>query len=568
MSTYAQRVQLGPFFSGGAIQGGAKVYHYVVGTSTDKDIWSDRGKATPLAQPFVSDAQGIFNFFADGLYKLIIVGPNSSGPGVDVLYTLDNWQFIDPTEPTFSEGVSIASSSTITVGPEIWAHITGSTTITALSGAIPFFWAVFDGSLSITHSSSLICPGSVSTSVSAGDVIMFLNDGSGVWRIAGRVSQVLLEHANDVEIAASDGRTNTVDAPLTVTSVTTNTPAAGIGVGAKFRAESADENPSDYGQVEFVASDVTAGSEDTYFQVFLRVAGAALSAAYRWVATTTNKVIFSHGVTSDRTYTFFDRSTTLGVRYDAPTSTGSGSTLAHEGSVQISANQNLDGVHFYTDFTLDAGDTITLTNDSRFLAIYATGTITINGTIAANGAGNPGAASPTGAGLAGSNGTDQPGGNGGSGNGGGNAGGSGGDVYIHGSQISTSNTQVSGGAIPMLPFPICAVGGAGGGSGGDGSTGNGGAGGDGGGSIILVAPTIVLAATAVLNTSGASGGAGTASNGGGGGGGGAGNVYILCHSFTDNGATFTQTGGSGGGSDGTGVNGTAGAAGVKQINIY
>lgn len=568
MSAFAQRVQLGPFFDGGVLQGAAKLYHYEAGTSTLKNIWSDRGMTTTLAQPFVSDSQGVFNFYADGLYKFIIVGPNSTGPASDVLYTLDNWQFVDQTDPTFGEGQAIASASTIAVGPEVWGHITGSTNIDTITGTVPFYWLAFDGSLSLVHSASLICPGATNCSVTTGDVVFALNDGAGVWRVAGKISQSLLNQANDVIVNASDGRTNTVNAPLTVRALTTNTPAAGIGVGQLFQAESADESPSNFGQTEFVASDVTAGSEDTYFQILLRRAGAALAAAYRWVATTAFNAVFTHANTADRTYTMANRSCVLGHRYDAPTATGTGSTLAHEGSVQISANQNLDGIHFYTDFTLDAGDTITLTNDSRFLAIYATGTITINGTIAANGAGNPGAASPTGAGLAGSNGTDQPGGNGGSGNGGGNAGGSGGDVYIHGCQISSGNTQVSGGDIPLLPFPIGALGGAGGGSGGDGSTGNGGAGGDGGGSIILVAPTIVLAATAVLNTSGASGSAGTASNGGGGGGGGAGNVYILCHHFTDNGATFTQAGGGGGGSDGTGVNGSAGAAGVKQINIY
>jgi microcystin-dependent protein len=186
MSTYAQRVQLGPFFSGGTIQGGAKVYHYLVGTSTDKDIWSDRGKTTPLAQPFVSDSQGIFNFFADGLYKLVIVGPNSSGPGVDVLYTLDNWQFLDTTEQTLSkEGVAIPSASTIAVGPEVWAHITGSTNIDTITGTVPFFWAVFDGNLRLNHSSTLLLPEQSNRSVRTGEVAFFLNEGAGVWRLAG-----------------------------------------------------------------------------------------------------------------------------------------------------------------------------------------------------------------------------------------------------------------------------------------------------------------------------------------------------------------------------------------------
>jgi hypothetical protein len=110
----------------------------------------------------------------------------------------------------------------------------------------------------------------------------------------------------DVTIAVSDARTNTVDVPLTVTSTTSGTPAAGIGTGILLRAESGDENPSDFGQIEVAASDVGAGTEDTYFQFLTRVAGAALAATYRWVATAANKAIFTHANTGDRTYTLPD----------------------------------------------------------------------------------------------------------------------------------------------------------------------------------------------------------------------------------------------------------------------
>lgn len=545
MSTYAQRVQLGAFYLSGVIQGAAKLYHYEAGTSTLKNIWSDRGMGTTLAQPFVADADGVFNFFADGLYKLIICGPDSTGPSDDVLYTLDNWQLIDRTDPTFSEGSPIASSSAIAVGPEIWAHVTGTTNIDTITGTIPFVWLVFDGALSLVHSANLLCPASTDSSVAAGDAVFLLNDGSGAWRIAGKIAQVLLQQANDVIVNASDGRANSVDRPFTVKSTTTNTPSTGIGTGILVQAESADEVPSDVGALDFVTSDVTAGSEDTYLEILLRTAGAALAAAYRFVTTTAYKTIFTTAHTADRTYAFFDRSTTLGIRYDAPTSTGSGSTLAHEGSVQISANQNLSGVHYYTDFTLDSGDTITVPAGEFFVAIYATGTITINGTIDAGGAGSLGGT----AGNVGVDGTDQIAGNGGSG-------GAGGRITCHGVQIHTSG-QFTAEAIPWTPYPMGLLGGASGGGG------SGASGGRGGGSIVLVAPTVVLAATATLDTSGNAGGTGGGS--GGGGGGGAGNVYILTHSFTDNGATFTQTAGSGG--SGTPA-GSAGQAGVKQINIY
>ena len=181
MSTFSQRVQLGPLFTTGAINGAAKLYHYEAGTSTLKNIWSDRGMTTPLAQPFLSDADGMWNFFADGLYKIVLSASDDT-----VLYTLDNWQFIDRTDPTFGEGTVISSASTIAVGQEVFAHISGSTNISTLTGTIPFFWAVFDGNLTLVHSASLLLPDAQNYKVRTGEVIFFLNEGAGVWRLAGR----------------------------------------------------------------------------------------------------------------------------------------------------------------------------------------------------------------------------------------------------------------------------------------------------------------------------------------------------------------------------------------------
>lgn len=251
-----------------------------------------------------------------------------------------------------------------------------------------------------------------------------------------------------------------------------------------------------------------------------------------------------------------------GLMYQGPTSCATGSTRSHEGDVTVSANGNYSGIHFYGNFTLNSGVTMTVQAGLRRLVIVATGTITINGTITAAGAGGAaGAISSTGTG-----GTDQPGGGAG---GNGSQGGAGGPVTLHGYTIQTSavggapggnngavgtqvTASVNGG---MFLSPWLAMGSAGGG----GSETD--VGGIGGGSIVLIAPVIVLANTAVLNTSGTNG----ASSGVGSGGGGGGNVYMMCRSYTDNGATFTMTGGTG--AAGTG-NGGAGAAGVKQINVY
>ena len=554
MSTYAQRVQLGPFFDVGALQGGAKLYHYAVGSSTLKDIYLDRAKGTTLAQPFVADADGIFNFFADGLYKLIIVGPDSTGPAVDVLYTLDDWQLIDAAaDITWDEGASVTSASTIAIGPEIWQHVTGSTTIATITMTTPFAWLVFDGNLTLTYSANLLTPAGIDLAVRSGDVLFVLNEGSGVVRIAGHTQY------DGLVIATQDSRTATVDAALTVRSTTSGTPAAGIGTGILLQAESADETPSDVGQVEAAFSDVSAGTEDSYLQILLRVAGAALTACWRFAATAAFKGILTHANTADRTYTFPNASYVIdaGECYKGPSSCGSGSTRSHEGTVTVASNGNYSGIHYYTDFTLNSGVTMTVPAGKRRLIIVATGTITINGTITAAGAGGAG--------------SDQPGG-GGNGSGATYVSGAGGAVLQHGATLtaggSGSGSSGNGTAGSQLSasdaaFPLLAAMGGGGGGGGSANGATGGAGGAGGGSIVLIAPTIVLAATATLNTSGS---AGSSSSNIGGGGGAAGNVLIACRSYTDSGATFTQTGGAGG--SGPTQSGGAGAAGVKQINIY
>lgn len=259
-----------------------------------------------------------------------------------------------------------------------------------------------------------------------------------------------------------------------------------------------------------------------------------------------------------------------GLAYHGPTSTGTGSVQAHEGTVTISGNQALSGTHFYTNFTLDAGVTITPAAGAHRLIIYATGTITINGTIAANGAGATGAA----VNAVGNNGMTQPGGGGGATLA--DPGGVGGAVYVHSIVLAAggaagapasgnggNSTAVTAAKTIFDPWSI--MGGASGG-GGAGNA-NAGPGGAGGASIVLIAPTIVLGAAAVLNTAGSNGSA-ASSNQAGGGGGGAGNIYICCRTYTDNGATFTQTGGSGGNGNGTGGNGGTGSAGIKQILIY
>lgn len=286
------------------------------------------------------------------------------------------------------------------------------------------------------------------------------------------------------------------------------------------------------------------------------------------------KAILTHANTADRTYTLpnFNWDFLTGTVFKGPTSCGSGSTRSHEGSVTVSSNGNYSGIHFYTDFTLNSGVTMTVPAGTRRLIIIASETITINGTINASGAGASGYIADS---FTVEPGSDQPGGGStanvsrlttldGTGTGLSyyQAGVTGGAVRYGSSLIqaggATAGTQVTGSAVlPVHLWMEACGGGAGAGESHETGIGNAGqAGGAGGGSLVLIAPTIVLASTATLNTSGSNGASGS-------GGGGAGNVYITARSFTDNGCTFTQTAGTAGGGGGG-----AGAAGVKQINIY
>lgn len=114
--------------------------------------------------------------------------------------------------------------------------------------------------------------------------------------------------------AIEDARTNTTTRVLTAQATTSGAPAASIGVGMLFNAESGDENPSNFGALDFIATDVGAGTEDTVLGVNLRVAGAALTEVWRLQATGAFRATTTHAITANRTYTFQDASDTVVMR--------------------------------------------------------------------------------------------------------------------------------------------------------------------------------------------------------------------------------------------------------------
>lgn len=84
-------------------------------------------------------------------------------------------------------GSNIASASSITppsTGSSF--NITGTTSITAIASTNSWdgrvVTLIFAGALTLTHSSNLALPGSVSITTAANDVALFIQTGSGAWR--------------------------------------------------------------------------------------------------------------------------------------------------------------------------------------------------------------------------------------------------------------------------------------------------------------------------------------------------------------------------------------------------
>ena len=173
-----------------------------------------------------------------------------------------------------------------------------------------------------------------------------------------------------------DARTNSVDVAGEVRSTTSGSPAAGIGVGLLFSAESADENPSDFGRLDFAASDIGAGTEDTYASILLRVAGRALDEKYRFGSTAGDgfTAIVTHANTADRTYTLPDAdSTFVGAATQAEMETAtSTTTAASPGRTQYHPGVAKAWVKFDNAGTVAASYNITSVTDG------GTGVWTIN----------------------------------------------------------------------------------------------------------------------------------------------------------------------------------------------
>ncbi len=186
MSTYGQLIQFGPYPSSGSFTT-VKIYHYIVGTTSLKDVYLDREKTQTAAQPVASDANGIVSFYADGIYKFRI-DVSTDGSTYSTLYTYDKWAVSDQILSVSGEGAALTSAATLVLGSDgNFFHVTGASgPIAAISGALNEVTLVFDSTPTLSNGATLILRDATNYTVTAGDVFVFTYEGASIWRETSR----------------------------------------------------------------------------------------------------------------------------------------------------------------------------------------------------------------------------------------------------------------------------------------------------------------------------------------------------------------------------------------------
>jgi len=187
--------------NGDAYSGG-KLYCYTNETTTLVSLYSDAAATVTAANPIVADSAGrlpvryvgasspltlTFKTSAD-----VLVWSNDDFEPVPNIANADLANYLPLAGGTmtgalrFKEGAAVASATSINAdasGGNI-NHITGTTTISTITlneGAARVF--IFDAALQLTHSSNLLLIGAANITTAAGDMALFIGEGSGVTRM-------------------------------------------------------------------------------------------------------------------------------------------------------------------------------------------------------------------------------------------------------------------------------------------------------------------------------------------------------------------------------------------------
>lgn len=147
--------------------GGMTRGNYLSKSATAKAL-KDTGRAAATTPPLPGDIAVALTTVA------------GAGTGIGLLI-----QASGSSASTYQKGADIASAASITIPAGVtYAHITGTTTITAIATQTAGYLVAleFDGAVQLTHSAALIMQGDVNYVTQAGEILVFVSEGSGNWR--------------------------------------------------------------------------------------------------------------------------------------------------------------------------------------------------------------------------------------------------------------------------------------------------------------------------------------------------------------------------------------------------
>ena len=297
-------------FNGSSIAAAYKLFQYQAGTTTKANTYTNSGKGTANSNPMTLNSDGRLDqdVYIDQSMKFVLATSAAGDPPSSSIWTIDNAL---ATEQLWSTVSKTANYTVVEADRDKLILVdatSGAITISLLAVATAgdgFQLAIKKtdsgaNAVTLDGNSTETIDGSTTLSLSNQNEVAVLTCNGSAWYVSN--SAAAQSTSFSVDNATNNGVTNVI----TVQHTTSGAPAAGIGTGVLFNSESADESPSNFGRISFVADDITAGSEDTYAEIQTRAAGAALASAYKFKRTGVSNALVTQANTAERTYTLPD----------------------------------------------------------------------------------------------------------------------------------------------------------------------------------------------------------------------------------------------------------------------
>jgi hypothetical protein len=318
------------FFDGNKIASGYQLFQYQAGTSTKANTYTDATQATANANPMTLNASGRLDqdVYITQAMKFVLAPAAAGDPPSSSVWTVDNVVAVDQLWTT---SLKTANYTTVASDRDTLIKVdatSGNITISLLASATAgngFMEAVkkIDSSsntVTIAANGSEKIDGQSSITLSAQyNVIVIENDGTG-WNIINSAA------TSSATFSANDSTNSGVTDLAIFQHTTSGTQAIGIGTGILFKGASLGSSPTNFGEISFVASNVTGGSEATYAQIQTRTGGSALAVSYKFARTGTADQIFTTPATAERTFTLPDAN--LAFTYSGGQATFAGTLTA------------------------------------------------------------------------------------------------------------------------------------------------------------------------------------------------------------------------------------------------